>query len=86
MRGQTIGVLQGSTAVPVAKGIQGAKVLQYTTMPAAYQALLDAKVNAVINDDQDALRVAMNRALARMKQNGQYQALIKRWGLQSLAP
>ncbi|MBM3665389.1 MAG: amino acid ABC transporter substrate-binding protein [Actinobacteria bacterium] len=119
LKGQTIGVLEGSTAVPVAQGIQGAKVLQYTTMPATYKALLDAKVNAVINDygqsrwyvthnankfryagivpvdqqyglafndDQDALRVAMNRALAKMKRNGQYQALLKKWGLQSLAP
>ena len=118
LQGQTIGVLQGSTAVPVAKGIQGAKVLQYTTMPATYQALLNAKVNAVINDygqsrwyvknnaqkfryagvipvdqqyglafndDQDALRVAMNKAIATMKKNGQYQVLIKRWGLQSQA-
>ena len=50
LQGDTIGVLSGSTAVPVAKGIQGAKVLQYPTMPAAYKALLDAKVDAVIND------------------------------------
>lgn len=50
LRGQTIGVLEGSTAVPVAQGIPGARVLQYTTMQAAYKALLDAKVNAVIND------------------------------------
>lgn len=119
LQGQTIGVLQGSTAVPVAKGIQGAKVLQYPTMQATYQALLNAKVNAVINDygqsrwyvknnqpkfryagviavnqqyglafnqNQDALRVAMNRALATMKKNGSYQQLINRWGLQSLMP
>jgi putative glutamine transport system substrate-binding protein len=38
------------------------------------------------NDDQDELRVAMNRALATMKRNGQYQRLINRWGLQSLLP
>ena len=119
LQGDVIGVLAGSTAVPVAKGIQGAKVLQYATMPAAYKALLDAKVDAVINDygqsrwyvknnapkfryagvipvnqqygiafndDQDQLRVAMNKALATMKKNGQYQRLINRWGLQSLMP
>ena len=119
LKGETIGVLEGSTAVPVAKSIQGARVLQYTTMPATYKALLDAKVDAVINDygqsrwyvknnagkfryagvipvdqqyglafndDQDALRIAMNRALATMKKNGQYQVLVKRWGLQSLLP
>ena len=50
LRGQTIGVLQGSTAVPVAKGIQGAKVMQYPTIGPIYTALLNAKVNAVIND------------------------------------
>lgn len=50
LRGDVIGVLAGSTAVPVARGIQGAKVLQYPTMPGAYKALLDAKVDAVIND------------------------------------
>ena len=38
------------------------------------------------NDNQDELRVAMNRALATMKRNGQYQRLINRWGLQSLLP
>ena len=38
------------------------------------------------NNDQDSLRVAMNRALAKMKKNGQYQRLINRWGLQSLMP
>jgi polar amino acid transport system substrate-binding protein len=119
LRGQTIGVLQGSTAVPVARGIQGARVLQYPTLQATYKALLDARNNAVINDygqsrayvrnnapkfryagvipvnqqyglafndDQDELRVAMNRALATMKRNGQYQRLINRWGLQSLLP
>ncbi len=115
LRGLAIGVLSGSTAVPIAKGIQGARVLQYPTMQAAYRALLDAKNNAVINDygqsvwyvqhnvpkfryagvipvsqqygiafndDQDALRIAMNRALATMTRNGQYQRLIKRWNLQ----
>ena len=119
LQGQTIGVLQGSTAVPVAQGIQGAKVLQYPTMQASYQALLNGKVTAVINDygqsrwyvknnkpkfryagvipvnqnyglafnqSRDSLRVAMNRALATMKKNGSYQALVKRWGLQSLVP
>ena len=98
---------------------RGAVVRQYPTMPGAYKALLDAKVDAVINDygqsrwyvknntpkfryagvipvnqqygiafndDQDQLRVAMNRALAKMKKNGQYQRLINRWGLQSLMP
>jgi polar amino acid transport system substrate-binding protein len=119
LQGQVIGVLQGSTAVPVARGIRGAIVRQYATMPAAYKALLDANVDAVINDygqsrwyvknnapkfryagvvpvnqqyglafndDQDELRVAMNKALATMKRNGQYQRLINRWGLQSLMP
>ena len=38
------------------------------------------------NDEQDELRVAMNKALATMKRNGQYQRLINRWGLQSLMP
>ena len=33
------------------------------------------------NDDQDELRVAMNRALIKMKKNGQYQRLVSRWGL-----
>ena len=112
--GSTIGVLQGSTAVPVARSIRGARVLQYPTMQGAYKALLDAKVDSVINDygqsrwyvrnnapkfryagtipvnqqyglafndDQDELRVAMNRALTKMKKNGQYQRLISRWGL-----
>jgi ABC-type amino acid transport substrate-binding protein len=115
--GSTIGVLQGSTAVPVARGIRGARVLQYPTMQGAYKALLDARVDSVINDygqsrwyvknnapkfryagtipvnqqyglafndDQDALRVAMNRSLNRMKKNGQYQRLINRWGLATL--
>ena len=83
-------------------------------MQGAYKALLDAKVDSVINDygqsrwyvrsnapkfryagtipvnqqyglafndDQDELRVAMNRALTKMKKNGQYQRLISRWGL-----
>lgn len=50
LQGQVIGVLQGSTAVPVARGIQGARVRQYPTMQATYKALLDAQVNAVIND------------------------------------
>lgn len=119
LQGDVIGVLAGSTAVPVARGIRGAVVRQYPTMPGAYKALLDAKVDAVINDygqsrwyvknntpkfryagvipvnqqygiafndDQDQLRVAMNRALAKMKRNGQYQRLINRWGLQSLMP
>lgn len=112
--GSTIGVLQGSTAVPVARSIRGARVLQYPTMQGAYKALLDAQVDSVINDygqsrwyvknnapkfryagtipvnqqyglafndDQDELRVAMNRALTKMKKNGQYQRLISRWGL-----
>lgn len=112
--GSTIGVLQGSTAVPVARSIRGARVLQYPTMQGAYKALLDAKVDSVINDygqsrwyvrnnapkfryagtipvnqqyglafndDQDELRVAMNRALTKMKKNGQYQRLVSRWGL-----
>ncbi len=115
--GSTIGVLQGSTAVPVARSIRGARVLQYPTMQGAYKALLDAKVDSVINDygqsrwyvrnnapkfryagtipvnqqyglafndDQDTLRVAMNRSLTRMKKNGQYQRLINRWGLATL--
>ena len=119
LQGDTIGVLSGSTAVPVAQGIQGAKVMQYPTMQASYQALLNGKVTAVINDygqsrwyvknnapkfryagvipvnqnyglafnqSRDSLRVAMNRALATMKKNGSYQALVKKWGLQSLVP
>lgn len=119
LQGEVIGVLQGSTAVPVAKGIQGAKVQHYPTMQTAYKALLNAKVDAVINDygqsrwyvknnapkfryagvipvdqqyglafndNQDALRVAMNRALATMRKNGSYQALVNKWGLQSLMP
>lgn len=114
--GSTIGVLQGSTAVPVARSVRGARVLQYPTMQAAYKALLDARVDSVINDygqsrwyvknnapkfryagtipvnqqyglafndDQDQLRVAMNRALTKMKKNGQYQRLLTRWGLAS---
>ena len=105
--------------MPVARGIRGARVLQYPTMQAAYKALLDAGNNAVINDygqsrwyvrnnapkfryagvipvnqqyglafndNQDQLRIAMNRALTTMKRNGQYQRLINRWGLQSLTP
>jgi ABC-type amino acid transport substrate-binding protein len=50
LQGDIIGVLAGSTAVPVANGIRGASVRQYPTMPGAYKALLDAKVDAVIND------------------------------------
>lgn len=112
--GSTIGVLQGSTAVPVARSIRGARVRQYPTMQGAYKALLDAQVDSVINDygqsrwyvnnnapkfryagtipvnqqyglafndDQDELRVAMNRALTTMKRSGRYQRLITRWGL-----
>jgi ABC-type amino acid transport substrate-binding protein len=40
----------------------------------------------VFNGNQDQLRVAMNRALATMKRNGEYQRLINRWGLQPLLP
>ena len=119
LQGKVLGVLRGSTAVPVAKGIRNAKVRQYATMQAAYRDLLNARNDAVINDygqsrwyvkhnapkfryagvipvnqqyglafndDQDQLRVAMNRALAKMKKNGMYTRLINRWGLQSLMP
>lgn len=112
--GSTIGVLQGSTAVPVARSIRGARVRQFPTMQGTYKALLDAQVDSVINDygqsrwyvrnnapkfryagtipvnqqyglafndDQDELRVAMNRALTKMRKNGQYQRLLVRWGL-----
>ena len=48
--GSTIGVLQGSTAVAVAKSVRGSRVRQYPTMQGAYRALLDAKVDSVIND------------------------------------
>lgn len=114
LRGLAVGVLAGSTAVPVARGIKGARVIQYPTMQQAYRALLNARNDAVINDygqsrwyvknnapkfryaatlpvnqqyglafndGQDTLRTAMNRALVRMKQNGQYQTLLVRWGL-----
>ncbi len=48
--GSTIGVLQGSTAVAVARSVRGSRVRQYPTMQGAYRALLDAKVDSVIND------------------------------------
>ena len=48
--GSTIGVLQGSTAVAVAKSVRGSRVRQYPTMQGAYRALVDAKVDSVIND------------------------------------
>ncbi len=119
LRGQRVGVLEGSTAVPVARGIPGARVRTYLTMPATYRALLNAKVNAVINDygqsrwyvrhnapkfryagiipvdqqygiafnqSRDSLRIAMNRALVKMKKDGSYQQLVDRWGLQSQVP
>ncbi len=64
--GSTIGVLQGSTAVAVAKSVRGSRVRQYPTMQGAYRALLDAKVDSVINDyGQSKWYVQNNRSKFR---------------------